>query len=411
MQALELQLHGDNDDEILLEISNEKGGELEGHPIFDTPFVKDLLLCNEDEDEGNDQEQGEKIVVSLPDNFQRDSVVQFCNHLLQSARSGELMEFGKYYGLTYKQVYRMHYDYVQWGRRQASPSRLLKAFLKWAEFADNGYKADNPEACLPIAKFFQIDLCSRCGRLGGEGLILEPCHRTKWPTVPTKIPIWEDVVKGMNDEDMSGKLKAMRDAWKAAEIDREANGKFACSNDDLLCENCICPSTLGCFTCKLWECESCVKDIETPDMFEKWRDHFGDDGDNTKEYPSLQSLDVRRCLACGSRSCCNCGSKCIECDRRACQGCRSLDDLNPACYTCIIRCEDGDDEYHGMLDEYICRPCFDRELHYCGCGEPSYDPNSTASNYSDIMSSSSSESYGGLFNHDTDDASTVVSSE
>ena len=62
-------------------------------------------------------------------------------------------------------------------------------------------------------------------------------------------------------------------------------------------------------------------------------------------------------------------------------GCKDRDDLKSWCGRCRTQIEEHGDEDIGPQDreEWICRNCFDSEPHFCGCGEPSYDPNAPES--------------------------------
>lgn len=273
-------------------------------------------------------------------------------------------------------------DYYEWARGECiSPCEGMKSFLDWVDFHRRGSMPENLELILPISKFFQMDMCASCGVLGPlKGLPshvtrgnLKACSRTGWPRVPV-LPLWDEATDDKESyQDSSRKWKK---AWKLADKEREEKGDVVCCNDDFFCKDCIIRK--GCLFCKQYECGDCQEDTNTPTIFQKWHDEYPD-ADYEDEYGRrgncpYQPLDVHRCWRCGRRACQSCGNKCQECNRRVCESCQG--DLNTWCGSCRGIIENNDDYEIGPIDrtEYVCRECFDRELHFCGCGEPSYDP-------------------------------------
>ena len=203
---------------------------LETHAVFETAFVRDLVESHDDDDGA--------LIIPLPQFIVRDAFIEFCNHLLHYQLSVERVGFGKHSNLTYKGVHNNHIEYIRWGQEQHAPSGQLAALLDWVASIDTiraSWTASGRDI-LRIAKYFQVDLCSGCGRMSTEtGQVqLYPCHRTHWPNI-TNIPVWDTVVAGFAENDYAGKRRGWREAWDAADRDAVSNGRTVCSNDDLLC--------------------------------------------------------------------------------------------------------------------------------------------------------------------------------
>ena len=99
---------------------------------------------------------------------------------------GTLMGFGKYYDLTYLQVYRQHSDYFQWALDQEQNygvSGPLADFLDWAKQWDQGvhvsYDSDDSDAYDEYVDHFyegeggeasddEEQVCSECGAVQHE---------------------------------------------------------------------------------------------------------------------------------------------------------------------------------------------------------------------------------------------------
>ena len=128
--------------------------EFDTHPIFQSQFVVDALESNNDDD---DDEQVR--VVPLPENISYSSMEKFIDFLTMHIMGDVEMGFGKHYSSTYLHVLTRERDYYEWGNRQLDPSDYLKRFLDWCEFYQGGCKPDSPEEIVPLAKFFQIDIC------------------------------------------------------------------------------------------------------------------------------------------------------------------------------------------------------------------------------------------------------------
>ena len=347
------------------------------HPIFSTGFVTDLMETHEDED-------GE-LTIPLPAFIGREEFVLICNHLRHYKLSNELVGFGKHSNLTYSQVNRDQPGYISWARGQEAPNGRLAELLDWINDIDTIPETwrERRQQMLRIAKYFRVDVCSNCGILGTEHIRLAPCHRTSWPNI-SNIPAWDEVTRDIPDNDHSGHSRAWREAWEAADRDRVASGRTVCLNDDLLCSGCTRRSTLACRDCGSWECEQCQQDTEASTILEQWheRDPRVEEDWYGRRGPSpYQDLKARPCLVCRKRVCHQCGSECYECHRRACSNCKNADDLKSWCGRCRFAIEENGDDAIGPQDrdEWICRSCFDSEPHECGCGEPSYDPNASAS--------------------------------
>mmetsp|Transcript_56978 Transcript_56978/g.84809 ORF Transcript_56978/g.84809 Transcript_56978/m.84809 type:complete len:372 (+) Transcript_56978:390-1505(+) len=352
------------------------------HPISKSPLIKDLVECH-------GTEVPSSVNLQLPDFIERSSMIEFCNFLKNAAAGDSKLGFGKNSHLSYRFVYINMRDYWEWAKTRPDPSYPMRKFLDWVEFYRVGSKPKSPETILPIAKYFQIDMCARCGILGSlDGLAatkLQPCIRTKWPKIPV-VPDWEAVKNNSKDDDV-----AWREAVEKADMVRKVSGKVVCCNDDVLCMDCIIKE--GCRACKKYECEDCKTDTESPKYFEEWHANDPDvyeDEYGRRGYCAYRALNVSRCLGCGGKICDNCGHQCEDCNRRACERCK--EDLNTWCARCRFTIENNDDFDIGPIDrrEYVCRECFYRRPQVCGCGEPSYD---LAGGSSDASNNDSDGSY------------------
>lgn len=126
-------------------------------------------------------------------------------------------------------------------------------------------------------------------------------------------------------------------------------------------------------------------------MFERMGEVI-DDEDGRRCEPPQQVLRHQPCLRCRRRICNPCGKECAECNRRACNDCQLADgNLNCLCEQCMDLFENEDEGDRSDMaisrrragNEYICRPCFDRQQHTCPCGAPSFDPNAESENSED----------------------------
>jgi len=340
------------------------------HPLFQSPFVRNIV-------EMDDADNNTQVNIPLPNFIEYERMAAFSNFLYNCA-AGEHVElgFGKHASCSYLEVYLKDRDYYEWARSQTNPSEEMEAWLDWMQFYQMGSKPAQEEIprILPIAKFFQIDMCAHCARLGSPparngAQQLKPCRRTGWPKIPV-VPEWNEVTR---DSEEGEKVTDWRRAWERADRERQ---EVPCSIDDMLCED--CRGRKGCQVCKEYECDPCQLDAETPKTFQKWHEK-NPWPENEDEYGrrgecAFKSMNTSRCLGCGRRICQGCGTECQDCHRRACDGCK--EDLNTWCSGCRGTIENNDDSAIGPIDreEYVCRPCFVRRPHYCGCGEPSYDP-------------------------------------
>ncbi|CAB9502304.1 expressed unknown protein [Seminavis robusta] len=364
-------------------------GDAGEHPIFESPLIKDIIDCHQEN--GN----GGPVIVELPSFIDHSSMNEYCLFLINLHQGGdEEMEFGKYYELTYQTVYQDHRHYWRWASSQSKPSPKMQAFLDWVEFYRGGCKPESPKLLLPIAKYFQMDMCARCGvmdSLSADQLEkgFQPCCRTKWPRTPV-VPDWDTVTKSSGN-----KQKVWREAWDQADKERKETGRVVCGSDDILCKDCVFQE--GCQRCRQYECEDCKQDTDTPKVFQEWHDGFPN-ADYEDEYGRRSDCEYRainksRCLRhyCRRRICDGCSVECQECHRKACDSCK--EDLNTWCEQCRITIENNDDVAIGPIDrtEYVCRECFDRRPHFCGCGNPSYDPNAVAEDDEEDEDNSGSE--------------------
>ncbi|KAG7351832.1 hypothetical protein IV203_007880 [Nitzschia inconspicua] len=234
-----------HDEEEEVRIDNSSSDEEKHHSIWKTPFVKSLVeLLEEEEEECHD----EMIkVVPLPKTIKRSNLVDFIDFLSYSAGDHKI-GIGIHSQLTYRQIYKNHPGYYQWAHDQKDCEELQR-YVDWVNFCCGGRKYTNPQKLVPIAKFFQMDICARCGvlRLLSRPNF-HPCRRTKWPCLPTGIlPEFDSTAT--EDSDF---YQAWKDAWEVVEDEREAKGRVVCFNDDLVCDDCF-PCKKGCFEfCTLW---------------------------------------------------------------------------------------------------------------------------------------------------------------
>ena len=364
------------------------------HPLFDTPLVADLVENHEDENEA--------LIIPLPPFIDDDSFTMFCNHLLRYKLGSERVGFGKYEQLTYDAMW-LHSDYIEWARNQDNPSPGMANLLSWIDSKGTVQATwrNSSQNIIRIARFFLVNLCSRCGVM--REVQYYPCYRAQWPNIPT-IPVYEDAVRGLDEDDHERRLNAWRESWDAAERDARTNGRPFCTNDDLRCYDCMCASAC-CLVCKSWECSQCFERRDTEqdneDLLVMKRWYQGDpraysdaymlqrmgevidDEDGRRGEPPQQLLRLQRCMGCRRRTCNPCGKECIECHRRSCNNCPRTEYLNRLCEECmdLFKNENEVDRSDMAIsrriagNECICRTCYDRQPHTCPCGEPSYDPN------------------------------------
>lgn len=410
------------------------------HAVFTAGFVTDLIENHDDDDDG-------PLIIPLPAFIQRDAFVQFCNHLVHYQSASNIVGFGKHSELSYKRVNDNHSGYISWAETQDDPSPEMRALLEWVASINavrEVWSNDQEKSILRIAKYFLVDLCSSCGIMStdAEQARLSPCHRTRWPNNPI-IPVYTEVVQDLDEDDHVGRLAAWRKAWDTAEEQARANGTTVCTNDDLRCLSCIENSTGTCRSCNSWECRRCESDTESPILLKRWHEEdprwYDDEyildilrettddeevelgetneGIQIRDDPPYRKLQAQPCLRCRKRVCHGCGKTCSECNRRACNNCKNADNLNSFCKECRHVGEEDEDEdededanveYRGEEDddalarhivrnEWICRPCFDRQPHECRCGNPSYDPNA-------LESESDEDNYDNLSNYDEEES-------
>lgn len=412
MTTILIELHGTNDtignvDEYEVDddyLNSHEYQGVEDHPIFDTPLVVDLLENHDDENE--------PLVIPLPRFIEMEMFVLFLNHLLRYKLESNEVGFGRHSESTYRAMDAFHRDYIAWARRQDNPSVGMQDLLDWVQSIDTvrAAWANSGRSILRIAKYFLVNLCSECGITSTDIVDVQyhPCHRAQWPNIPS-IPVYEEIVNGLDVDNNEGRLHAWREAWGAAERDAQSNGRAFCTNDDLRCDECC--RTSSCSICNSWECAQCEErrdteqDNEDLNVMKRW--HQGDprayndaymfqrmgevidDEDGRRGEPPQQVLNLQRCLRCRIRICDPCGKECSECHRRACSRCiRADDNLNSLCGDCMELFDNENEEDRSEIailrrkagNEYICRPCFDRQEHTCPCGAPSYDPNAESEN-------------------------------
>ncbi|KAG7366695.1 hypothetical protein IV203_029365 [Nitzschia inconspicua] len=208
----------------------------EKHRIWNTPFVESLVELKEEEelDDDDNYADGMTIVIPLSKTIKRSSLIDFLDFLLYSAGDHKI-GIGIHSQLTYRQVYKNHPGYYQWAHDHKDSCDDSQRYVDWVNFCRGGKRHPNPQEMVPIAKFFQIDVCARCGVLRLlSRQNFHPCRRTKWPRLPTNVPEFNSVTNGASDVH-----QAWKEAWEVAENDRKTSGRVVCCNDDLVCDDCF----------------------------------------------------------------------------------------------------------------------------------------------------------------------------
>lgn len=137
----------------------------EDHPIFDTPFVTDLVENHDEEDENN-----EALIIPLPPFIEMEPFVLFMNHLLRYKSESNEVGFGRHAHLTYRAIHSRQRDYIAWAQRQDNPSGGMQNLLSWIESIDTVQAAwaNSRQDILRIAKYFLVNVCSECGIMSND---------------------------------------------------------------------------------------------------------------------------------------------------------------------------------------------------------------------------------------------------
>ncbi|KAG7365925.1 hypothetical protein IV203_028595 [Nitzschia inconspicua] len=293
-------------DEEEVRIDNSSSDEEKHHSIWKTPFVKSLVELLEEEEEKCHDEM--IIVVPLPKTINRSNLVDFIDFLSYSAGDHKI-GIGIHSELTYRQIYKNHPGYYQWAHDQKDCEELQR-YVDWVNFCRGGRKCTKPQKLVPIAKFFQMDICARCGvlRLLSRPNF-HPCRRTKWPCLPTGIlPEFDSTAT--EDSDF---FQAWKDAWEVVEDEREAKGRVVCCNDDLVCDDCF-QCKKGCFECKEYECAACQNDNETISVLKQWYNE--NPLISPKQNCPYTVQQIQLCPYCGKSLCQDCWKECQVCQKQ-----------------------------------------------------------------------------------------------